>query len=141
MQKINLEIKSKRYKILYDRKKHFKNVENYLKIPYKNHFIIEMWGVNPENLEAKAVKERVSYIADQLKLNRITEFSHQFTPHGSTGFLILKESHLAIHTWPELKYAHLDILTCSKKVKFTYLDDLIEELFDPQYYEIAELIY
>jgi S-adenosylmethionine decarboxylase len=37
---------------------------------------------------------------------------HQFAPHGVTAFLLLSESHISIHTWPELNKAALDIYTC-----------------------------
>ncbi len=37
---------------------------------------------------------------------------HQFSPHGVTGFLLLAESHISVHTWPEEGLAALDIFTC-----------------------------
>ncbi len=37
---------------------------------------------------------------------------HRFSPHGITAFLLLAESHISIHTWPELNKAALDIYTC-----------------------------
>jgi S-adenosylmethionine decarboxylase proenzyme len=37
---------------------------------------------------------------------------HQFEPRGVTGTVLLAESHLAIHTWPELRYASLDVYVC-----------------------------
>ncbi len=37
---------------------------------------------------------------------------HKFKPCGLTGFFLLSESHLALHTWPEEKYMALDLFTC-----------------------------
>ena len=37
---------------------------------------------------------------------------HQFTPQGISVVAVLAESHLSIHTWPELGYAALDVYTC-----------------------------
>lgn len=37
---------------------------------------------------------------------------YQFTPQGVTGFVLLAQSHVSVHTWPEHNYAMLDILTC-----------------------------
>ena len=37
---------------------------------------------------------------------------HQFEPAGVTGTVLLAESHLAIHTWPELAYVALDVYVC-----------------------------
>jgi S-adenosylmethionine decarboxylase proenzyme len=41
---------------------------------------------------------------------------HRFMPHGVSGVVMISESHLAIHTWPELKFAAVDIFTCGKDV-------------------------
>eukprot|EP00667_Euglena_gracilis_P023029 EG_transcript_25877 len=37
---------------------------------------------------------------------------HQFTPQGVTGMVLLAESHMSIHTWPEHRAAAIDIFTC-----------------------------
>lgn len=41
---------------------------------------------------------------------------HKFSPQGVSGVVIISESHLAIHTWPELNYAALDVFTCGDMV-------------------------
>lgn len=50
---------------------------------------------------------------------------HMFNPYGVSGVIIIAESHLAIHTWPELGYAAVDLFTCGSKcdptVAFEYL--------------------
>ena len=37
---------------------------------------------------------------------------HRFSPQGITGYILLAESHISIHTWPERGYAALDVFTC-----------------------------
>lgn len=37
---------------------------------------------------------------------------HCFSPTGVTGVVVVEESHLCIHTWPEVGYAALDFYTC-----------------------------
>ena len=48
-----------------------------------------------------------------------------FSPYGVSGVIIISESHLAIHTWPELGYAAVDLFTCGEKcdpkVAYEYL--------------------
>lgn len=39
---------------------------------------------------------------------------HKFEPHGVSGVVVLAESHLSIHTWPEYGYAATDIYTCGE---------------------------
>jgi S-adenosylmethionine decarboxylase proenzyme len=41
---------------------------------------------------------------------------HPFTPQGISGVVVIEESHLSIHTWPEYGYAAVDFFTCGKGV-------------------------
>ncbi|MCR4442188.1 MAG: adenosylmethionine decarboxylase [Peptococcaceae bacterium] len=41
---------------------------------------------------------------------------HKFSPQGVSGVVVISESHLAIHTWPELGYAAVDVFTCGNTV-------------------------
>ncbi len=41
---------------------------------------------------------------------------HQFNPQGISGVVVISESHLTIHTWPELGYAAVDVFTCGDTV-------------------------
>lgn len=41
---------------------------------------------------------------------------HTFNPHGVSGVVVIAESHLAIHTWPEYGYAAVDVFTCGNLV-------------------------
>ncbi|MFC2052260.1 adenosylmethionine decarboxylase [Chloroflexota bacterium] len=45
------------------------------------------------------------------------ESFHQFAPQGVSGVVIIAESHLFIHTWPECGYAAVDIFTCGNSVQ------------------------
>lgn len=52
---------------------------------------------------------------------------HSFNPHGVSGVVVIAESHLTIHTWPEYAYAAVDIFTCGDTVDpwkaFEYLKE------------------
>jgi S-adenosylmethionine decarboxylase len=41
---------------------------------------------------------------------------HKFSPQGVSGVVVISESHLTIHTWPELGYAAVDVFTCGDVV-------------------------
>lgn len=45
-------------------------------------------------------------------LTIVGERFHQFEPAGVTGVILLAESHIAIHTWPEQRFVSLDIYVC-----------------------------
>ena len=61
-----------------------------------------------ENLLLKAAKKAGAFV--------MGSSFHRFEPHGVSGVVIISESHLAIHTWPELEYAAVDIFTCGDDV-------------------------
>lgn len=46
----------------------------------------------------------------------INHLFHRFSPSGISGVIVIAESHLAIHTWPEHKFASVDIYTCGTEV-------------------------
>ncbi|PIS21143.1 adenosylmethionine decarboxylase [candidate division WWE3 bacterium CG08_land_8_20_14_0_20_43_13] len=62
----------------------------------------------PELLE-----EALTKVCQETGLSIVKRVSHQFNPTGVSLVFILGESHLAVHTWPESKFAHLDLVTCS----------------------------
>ncbi len=55
---------------------------------------------------------------------------HHFSPYGVSGVVVIQESHLAIHTWPEYGYAAVDLFTCGDSVdpwvSYNYLKDAFE---------------
>ncbi len=55
----------------------------------------------------------------------IKDVFHSFSPHGVTGVIVIAESHVSIHSWPELGYAAVDIFTCSSRMN---VDFIIAEL-------------
>lgn len=46
----------------------------------------------------------------------VTSAFHTFNPFGVSGVIVIAESHLSIHTWPEYGYAAVDIFTCGEIV-------------------------
>ena len=54
-------------------------------------------------------------IVGDLQLHVVHKTEHRFSPQGFTLVWVLSESHLAIHTWPELGYIHIDLVTCSSR--------------------------
>ncbi len=46
----------------------------------------------------------------------LKEVTHEFAPHGISCVLVIAESHLALHTWPEFNYVAVDLFTCDLSV-------------------------
>jgi S-adenosylmethionine decarboxylase proenzyme len=52
--------------------------------------------------------------AERMGATVVTSNFHQFSPYGISGVVIIQESHLTLHTWPEHQYAAVDIFTCGE---------------------------
>ena len=46
----------------------------------------------------------------------VTHNFHKFSPYGVSGVIVIAESHVAIHTWPEHNYAAVDLFTCGDTI-------------------------
>ncbi len=55
----------------------------------------------------------------------IAQSFHQFAPQGVSGVVLIAESHLSLHTWPEHAYAAVDIFTCGTTVKIEVAADAL----------------
>lgn len=44
----------------------------------------------------------------------VTDVFHEFSPHGLSGVIVIAESHVAIHTWPEHRFAAVDVFSCTQ---------------------------
>ncbi len=50
------------------------------------------------------------------KATIVKSLFHAFNPYGVSGVIVIAESHLAVHTWPEYGFASVDIFTCGPVV-------------------------
>jgi S-adenosylmethionine decarboxylase len=54
---------------------------------------------------------------------------HKFAPCGISGVVVIAESHLAIHIWPEHRYAAVDVFTCGESVQMDVATALLAREF------------
>ena len=82
------------------------------------HILFTLKGCNREALNNKYLVEqsvsRAAHISNSLLLGLN---SHKFDPQGVTCVGLLAESHISIHTWPELGVAVCDVFTCGSNCK------------------------
>ncbi len=64
---------------------------------------------------------------------------HEFKPWGVSGVVVISESHLSIHTWPEYKYAAIDLFTCGSDVNPWIGLEFLKERFCAGHTETQEL--
>lgn len=81
------------------------------------HILAEIYGCNSSILDNSEMIEKIM-VESALKAGaEVREVAfHKFCPQGVSGVVIISESHLTIHTWPELGYAAVDIFTCGDRI-------------------------
>ena len=94
------------------------------------HLLLELKGCDPEILnDLEFLKSSLSETAVQIGATVIGDSFHRFSPQGVSGVVIISESHLFIHTWPEYGYAAVDVFTCGETVDPTLaVKPLVEKL-------------
>jgi S-adenosylmethionine decarboxylase len=84
-----------------------------LKMTVGIHIIADLYGVDEELISTS--EKVLSVIEESVRISGLTKISSdyfQFQPRGVSGIVLLAESHLSFHTWPEHNLVTLDIYTC-----------------------------
>lgn len=77
--------------------------------------------------DQKSLEQLADKLVERLNLTVVKSIFHSFKPQGKTIVYILSESHLAIHTWPEHKLVHVDLVSC---VKITNFENSLKQILD-----------
>ncbi len=77
------------------------------------HIVCELSGCKPELLtDVDGVRSVMEAAAKEANAEILKVAFHRFQPQGVSGVVVIQESHLSIHTWPESGYAAVDFYTC-----------------------------
>ncbi|OYT14528.1 MAG: S-adenosylmethionine decarboxylase proenzyme [Bacteroidetes bacterium 4572_77] len=90
------------------------------------HILVEFYNCDKEILNSNELIEKyMNEAAIKANATIVNSVFHTFNPWGVSGAVIIQESHLTIHTWPEYGYAAVDLFTCGDSVNpwdaFEYL--------------------
>jgi S-adenosylmethionine decarboxylase len=101
------------------------------------HIIAEFWG--GREIKKEEEFEKILIQASLLAETRpLKTYIHKFSPQGMTGVVVLEESHITFHSWPEIKYLALDIFTCGDSKPYKALD-YIREKIKPKNVQLMEI--
>ena len=82
------------------------------------HILANLHGCPKDCTEsADVVLSILNDVVSEAQLRKVGESAHQFEPYGATAIVLLAESHISIHTWPEKELAVIDIFTCGDQQK------------------------
>lgn len=80
---------------------------------FGQHLLVEYHGCDPDLLDHQEhIAEALNSAALEAGATVVSKTFHRFAPQGVSGVVVVEESHLSIHTWPEAGYAAVDFYTC-----------------------------
>jgi spermidine synthase len=104
-----------------------------------NHILVEFMRCEPDIMnDVSRIERDMVEAARKAGATVINSTFHHFSPYGVSGVVVIEESHLAIHTWPEYGYAAVDLFTCGEMdawISFDYL----KECFKSSSYSAIEM--
>ncbi len=84
---------------------------------YSRHCILELWDCDIDLLDDRELIEKLMVEAALEAGAEVREVAfHKFAPQGVSGVVVISESHLSIHTFPEQGYASIDVFTCGERI-------------------------
>ncbi len=102
--------------------------------------MLELNGCNPKLLnDVKRVEDIMVAAAKLAKATIVGTHFHQFSPFGISGVVVIAESHVAIHTWPEHGYAAVDIFTCGETLSPEVAAQYLVQKFQSRQPSLMEL--
>lgn len=100
-------------------------------MPVGIHLIIDVYDIyNVESVKfVPKIQPLMNEIISKCNLNVIGELAHQFEPIGATMIYLLSESHLSVHTYPEMKMITLDLYSCNLNINRDEVIKIINDFF------------
>src|SRR5215468_2021207 len=104
------------------------------------HLLLEMFDCDPESINnLEAVKSSLIEAAKRAQATIVDVVFHEFNPFGISGVVVIAESHLSIHTWPEYRYAAVDVFSCGEVLQPEIAVNYLVEQFGAERASVVEL--
>lgn len=104
------------------------------------HVLAEFFECDPNILNSiNSVEKHMVDAALECGATIVQKCFHMFNPYGVSGVVIISESHLAIHTWPELGYAAVDLFTCGSSCDPMVAYEFLKKKFNSRQANYTEL--
>jgi len=104
------------------------------------HLLLELFDCAPDAIDSlEAVKGALVEAARRAQATIVDVVFHEFNPFGISGVVVIAESHLSIHTWPEYRYAAVDIFSCGDVLKPEVAASYLVEQFAAERTSVVEM--
>ncbi|MBW1954125.1 MAG: polyamine aminopropyltransferase [Deltaproteobacteria bacterium] len=102
------------------------------------HILLDFYGCDPRRLDDLGFLKKTALEGVRRSgATIITDHFKQFTPQGVSGVVIIAESHLTLHTWPEFSYIAVDYFTCGDTIDIDAAIDHFSARLHPDTIEIS----
>lgn len=92
--------------------------------------LVEFYDCDQSRLnDVSFIEESLLHATRESGATIISHNFHKFSPYGVSGVVVIAESHVAIHTWPEYRYAAVDIFTCGESIDPWSIQEILKEQF------------
>ena len=104
------------------------------------HLLLELFDCDLDAINnLHGVKQTLVEAARRAQATIVDVVFHEFNPFGISGVVVIAESHLSIHTWPEYRYAAVDIFSCGDVLRPEVAANYLVEQFGAERTSIVEM--
>ena len=104
------------------------------------HLLLELFDCDSESINnLEAVKSSLIEAAKRAQATIVDVVFHEFNPFGISGVVVIAESHLSIHTWPEYRYAAVDVFSCGEVLQPEIAVNYLIEQFGAERASVVEM--
>ena len=89
------------------------------------HWLVDLMRCDHLPSEPEVLESILVAAAELAGATGVQSCFHRFSPWGLSGVVVIAESHLAAHTWPEHKAMCIDLFSCSQKIEAQIAIDFI----------------
>ena len=108
--------------------------------PLGRHLLLELFECDATALSSlTTVKTSMLEAANRARATIVNHVFHEFSPFGVSGVVVIAESHLAIHTWPEYRFAAVDVFSCGEVLQPQLAAEYLAERFTAGRISVVEL--
>lgn len=116
-------------------------MSNKIKTPYYRHFVVKLACKSDLTNSIKKLEEKTSSFLESLDLVVLKEVHFRFERQGMTLLFVLSSSHMAVHSWPEFDFLHIDLIVCNEEVGLQKVKSSVKTVFEDSRFEVRELTY
>lgn len=103
------------------------------------HLVADFHGCLADINDPQLIMDTLEKACEIAGATIVSKMGYNFSPYGVTAVVIIAESHLAVHTWPEFQYAAVDLFTCGSSVDPWQAFEFVKLAFKATKVEVREL--